>query len=474
MDKGTGISEQIHRLVTQPTAELSRARRASKFWADLSKHCAQQLRRNQATQMAAALTYRTIFSLLPIAVLMLLVFRAFGGFESMGSELQGQVYEYLGLTSISLSSGPEAGGGSAVEAQGDPAVGGDQLKAGVDKIMSDLTQKASEVSVGSIGIVGLVVLIWAAVAQLVTVEQCFNQIFNCPSGRAWHLRVPIYWAVITLGPVLLWVSLYVAGAMVGHVQLWADTGWLPGFVGWVLGLLSQGMALVASWLLLFLLYLLMPNTRVRVRSALAGAFVAAVLWELGKVGFKLYVKRAVSYSVLYGSLGLVPLFLLWLYLTWLVVLFGLEITYTLQAMRGRVFEKEAARNSQRAVYDGRWLVPVVTKIGQAFSRGQTVSTDELSQQLGLPSRAVEELSQRLIEAGMVHRVVGGGEEEGRLTLARRPEDIPVRQLLEVGEKMGVDRAARQDEPGWRFLEQLAKAQLETAGPTTVAQLVQGR
>ena len=449
------LTAYLRRLISKPIGELSRAQRTLRFAVDLSRHCARELQRNQATQMAAAMTYRTIFSLVPIAVLMLLVFRAFGGFEQVGADLQTQVYGYLGLSSIALPVG--------VEGEVDT-----ELRARADEILGNLAAQASDVNVGSIGVVGLALLIWAALALLITVEQNFNRIYSCPTGRAWHLRVPIYWAVITLGPVLLFVSVYVAGALVGRVEHMAG-GWLSAVAAW----LSRGTALLASWLLLFLMYVLMPNTRVRLRPALVGSLVGALLWEAGKWGFKLYATRAVSYSVLYGSLGLVPLFLLWMYLTWLIVLFGLEITYTLQALRAREFEKAAARRNQLQVYDGRWLVPVMTRIARAFVRGEATAPETLATDLSLPQPAVVQIAGVLQSAGLIHTVSdhGASDGEGGYTLARRPEDITVSALLELGRSLGIDAAGKGDEPGWAMVDRLDAAQQREAGDQTLAGLL---
>lgn len=474
----TQTTAYLRRLISEPIGELNRAQRTLRFAVDLSRHCARQLGRNHASQMAAALTYRTIFGLVPMAVLMLLVFRAFGGFEHVSADLQAKIYDHLGLSSISLPA-PADGAESIVSAPGDSQSGTPlaaqhreeahrQLRAGIDRILADLTANASKVNVGSIGVVGLAVLIWAALALLITVERSFNQIYNCAAGRSWHLRVPIYWAVITLGPVLLFVSLYVAQQLVEYTQSKAVAGQMPTIVSGVVGGLSGMTALGASCLLLFLLYVLMPNRRVRLRPALVGALVAAVLWESGKWGFKLYVTKAVSYSTLYGSLGLVPLFLLWLYLTWLIVLFGLEITYTLQAMRGREFEKEAMRRDQRQVYDPRWLVPMMTKIGAAFRSGQVIDTEDLAQVLGLPETAVVQMGRQLHEAGLIHRVAGNGDVAGGYTLAQPPEDIKLNRLLELGQMFGHNAKSHPDDPAWRVLASLAKAQQVAAGNITLA------
>lgn len=469
------VTAYLRRMITQPIGELNRAQRTLRFAMDLSRHCAGELGRNQAGQMAAALTYRTIFSLVPMAMLMLLVFRAFGGFEQVSVDLQSGIYQYLGLSSIVLPA-DEADTQSTMttvpplDAEVDGLESDRQLRAGIEKIITDLVAKASDVKVGRIGVVGLPLLIWAALALLITVERSFNQIFASPVGRAWHLRVPIYWAAITLGPVLLFVSLYVAQSLVDSVQQWATAWSLPAVLSSLIEGFSRCTALAASWLLLFLLYVLMPNTRVRLRCALVGALAAAVLWELGKWGFKLYMTKAVSYSVLYGSLGLVPLFLLWIYLTWLIVLFGLEITYTLQAMRGKEFEKKTVTSDQQQIFDPQWIVPVMAGIAQAFRGGQVIDPDTLVKDLGFPLLAVTQIGHKLHEAGLVHLVDHGGDQDG-LTLARPPEDIKVAQLLALGQSMRSQYHKHAEIPGGALLDRLATVQLEAVNGMTVAGLL---
>jgi membrane protein len=112
-------------------------------------------------------------------------------------------------------------------------------------------------------------------------------------------------------------------------------------------LLAEFGSLFGSFLALTLLYKLMPNTHVRWRPAFWGALVAAGLSEVSKWAFGLYVSQALPYLKLYGAIGLVPLFLFWLYLGWLIILFGLQIAFTLQAMKGRVFERRRTAASSR-------------------------------------------------------------------------------------------------------------------------------
>ena len=145
--------------------------------------------------------------------------------------------------------------------------------------------------------------------------------------------------MLTLGPILLLVVLYAAEYWLGRAEAPAARGAavrLPGRVRLAGGRASSSLAL---------LYKLLPNTLVRWRPALSGAFVAAGLGEASKWAFGLYVSRALPYLKLYGAIGLVPLFLFWLYLGWLIVLFGLEIAFMLQGMNGRVFERKDPRGA---------------------------------------------------------------------------------------------------------------------------------
>jgi membrane protein len=331
-------------------------------------------------------------------------------------------------------------------------------------ILEDLTRKVSSKHYGDIGAAGLVLLVWAGIGLLVTIERSFNRIYDCPTGRPWVSRVVIYWAVLTLGPVLLFVSLYLTGVVTHELRLTH----MP-----MLGQLTWVPALLASWLLLFLLYLLMPNTKVHTRSALVGSLVTAALYETTKVGFQLYVHEAVPYAKLYGSLGLIPLFLFWLYLTWIIVLGGLELTYALQAMRGRTFKYLRAHGEGILAGDPLWVVPLMVALGRAFTAGKTPTVMELSGATGIPMSAVMELVRRLERAGLVHRVLRAGARDVTLALSVPADKIELTRLLDVGAAAGTGSAARElaRRPGNALLAKLADAQRRAVGDATLASLL---
>ena len=296
--------------------------------------------------MAAALTYRTIFGLVPLLMVSMLAFRLFGDMDAAARQLQSAAYAFFNYQ---------------VDATRPEAMA---FKNALDERLLDVMRAVGGLSFEAIGAVGALLLIWAALGLLISFENAANRIYRAPRGRGWLTRIGVYWTVLTLGPILLLVVLYAAEYWLGRAEALPVVGPLFAFLG-------EFGSLAGSFLTLALLYKLLPNTLVRWRPALSGALVAAGLGEASKWAFGLYVSRALPYLKLYGAIGLIPLFLFWLYLGWLIVLFGLEIAFTLQGMKGRVFERKDPRGALVSA-DPQWLLPVVAAIARGFAGGQPV------------------------------------------------------------------------------------------------------
>lgn len=424
----------------QPTSELNRAQWYLRYAMDLARHCTRTLQHDRAAQMAAALTYRTIFSLVPMVVLAVLVLQLV--------YTQDRAIRFLNENVIKIFNVPTP-----------------ELQETISDQVTIYAQKAYELSFRSIGAVGLIVLIWAAMAMAITVEQCCNRVYNSAAGRSWRYRITIYWAVFTLGPILIVASVCLGSQLVVTFQ---DIPIVGALLNWTM----RFGALAASWLLLLLLYTWMPNAKVHLRPALIGSFVAAILWEMAKWSFQLYVTKAVTYSAVYGSLGLIPLFLIWLYLSWLIVLFGLEVAYTLQTLKYYQLSEERTHEEEQVMADPRWLIAVMARIGNAFTHGQVISNQQLSQELGLPIRAVVQMGGQLEKAGLLHQVPRGDDQILGYTLAKSPDRILIAGLLALGG--GLPSASRGSSSEFEqvLLERLALAQREEAGDQTLATLIQ--
>jgi membrane protein len=165
----------------------------------------------------------------------------------------------------------------------------------------------------------------AAVALLLirNVDTALNRIWRVKQKRPFMISFAIYWMVLTLGPVLLGASIGVTSYIVSLVSF-ADQG-IPGFSGFLLKLLPYAISMAGF----IMLYTLVPNTRVAFQAAIPGALFAALLFELTKKGFAMYISHFPSYEVIYGALATVPILFVWVYLSWIVVLLGAEFTVCL-------------------------------------------------------------------------------------------------------------------------------------------------
>jgi len=438
------LQRYLEWLVTHPVAELSRAQRFLRFAVNLVRHCSRELRANDAGEMAAALTYRTIFGLVPLLMVSMLAFRLFGDMEKAARELQSAAYAFFNYEVDPAR--PEAMA----------------FKTALDERLFDVMRAVGGLSFEAIGAVGALLLIWAALGLLISFEDAANRIYRAPRGRGWLTRIGVYWTVLTLGPILLLVVLYAA-------KYWLVRAESLPVVGPFFAVLGAFGSLGGSFLALTLLYKLLPNTLVRWRPALAGALVAAGLWDASKWGFGLYVSRALPYLKLYGAIGLIPLFLFWLYLNWLIVLFGLEIAFTLQAMRGRVFEGGERRGALLAA-DPQWLIPVAAAIARGFAGGQPVGRQALAEELDLRLESVAELVDRLEAEGLVHQVARRASEDVGLVLALPPDRIPLARLADLASCSTLGTRPRAG-PGWDALAAIHASARAAAGERTLADLV---
>jgi membrane protein len=374
----------------------------------------------------------------------MLAFRLFGDMDAAARELQEAAYGFLNYQVDATR--PEAAA----------------FKKLLDERVFDAVRSVSGLNFEAIGMLGALLLIWAALSLLVSFENAANRVYRSPRGRGWLTRIGIYWTVLTLGPILLLVVRYAA-------LFWLKRAEALPFLGPLFAPFGGFGTLAGSSLALTLLYKLLPNTLVRWRPAIAGALVSAVLWAASKWAFGLYVSRALPYLKLYGAIGLVPLFLFWLYLNWLIVLFGLEIAFTLQALHGRVFESPDTREALSSG-DPQWLLPLVTAIARASREGQPVSRQLLAEELKLPLAAVAELVARLESEGLVYQVKHPRSEDVGLTLALPAERIPLTRLVTLASRCTLGDRPRPG-AGWETLAWLHETARNAAGERTVADLL---
>jgi len=375
---------------------------------EIARFCVRRLGEDRASDIAAALAFRTLFGLLPVLVVVTLVAKSALGerFPEAVSALLVNVG--LGeVTVIPPAIGPTSGDDAAPPA---PVT--------LDVWIGDLVAYAASFNVNALGWTGFALVAFSAIWVLATIEGAFNVIFRAGRSRSWLRRILVYWFLLTVAPLFLAVLPYllhrlgaVAAMLEGPLEGWA----------FVLVGLKTLLSVAVLWLAVFLGYLSIPSTRVGWKPAAIGSLVAAILLEIGKRSFGLYLRESFSVSALYGSLGLIPLFLFWVYLIWMVILFGAEVTSLLQAIGSRRWDRGRVH-----ALDAEETMAAMQAIARGFERGQALGIGELAAATGLDGADAAVLLARLEGAGYVRR-----DDDGAASLARPAERIAVTGLLEL-------------------------------------------
>ena len=308
----------------------------------------------RALQTAGSLTYTTLLSLVPLFTVALAIATAFPVFDDTVSALQLFVLEnFL----------PDASGIETIADQ-----------------ISSFTRNA-----GRLTAIGMGAFVVTAVMLMTTIDVSLNRLFRVQRPRPLLQQVLMYWAVLTLGPVLIGGSLSMTSFALG-----ASFGWLKlGYVAdWLVGLLP----FVFTCAALTLLYAVVPNRHVKARDALIGGLVAGIAFEVAKRGFAVYLARFPTYTLIYGAFATIPIFLVWLYLSWVIVLGGATLTAMLPAYRFAEGRPIPGRDFMDAI-------AVLSVLARAQDKGRSVRLRTISNEVRIMPHRCEAALERAARFG---------------------------------------------------------------------------
>jgi len=353
-------------------ARLPLARRAPARLLRLMLRIGRRFVADRCIQRASALAYATLLAIVPLVALGFSVFSGFQFFEDAAARLRDALLEYL------------------VPASREP----------IEAYLATIADRSAALPV--FGILGLLV---TATALLNTVEEAFNTIWRITRSRPWLSRFITFWAILTLAPLLLGASLtitsyFAALPVLRDVAAGASRiGELPFLLPWLM-----------SSLALTVMYVVLPNTRVPLRHALIGGLSAGALFELTKFGFAFWVTDIANYQRIYGALSTLPIFLIWLYLAWVVVLIGAETTFCLhhpeQSSRRRSFFLAPGVRQFHALV-------LLAHAALAHRKGEILRLEQLAESLDAPDNLLQEWLDELARKGLLRRV----EDDSGWTLA---------------------------------------------------------
>jgi membrane protein len=330
-----------------------------RWWIAFSRLVGQRFSEQRLPQVASSLTFTTVLSLVPLATVALAIFTAFPMFDRMQVTLQTYLIE---------SFFPET------------------LAETILTYVNEFSAKAKGLTA-----IGIVFLVITALTTMFTVDRVFNQIWNVKRQRSVMNKVVLYWAVLSLAPVLIGLSISVSTALISSTF----KGFNP-----VLGGMFPALNIVPLLLTVVafaFIYRIVPNRAVHWKDALAGGLLAAVLFEVSKRAFAAYITQFPSYTALYGALAAFPIFLLWLYVSWIIVLIGASTVAALPVARTGYWS-DSCRPGERWV-QGLSALSELEKSRQQERPGMTM--EELRYLAKVPPDQLDEILNLLIDAGVI-------------------------------------------------------------------------
>lgn len=280
--------------------------------------------------------------------------------------------------------------------------------------------------------IGAAALIITALLMLAAVEDTFNRIWRVGKPRPRLSRFLVYWTVLTLGPLMALAGLAIWSYLISLPMMF-DAVPDPGMNERLLGLAPLLIELTGFTMA----YMIIPNRQIRFRHALIGGLLATTLFELAKFGFTVYLRQVPSYTQIFGAVAVVPIFLIWVYLSWVVILLGASIAASLSAFR---FQPRALRLPPG--YELYGLLRLLGRLDAARLTGESLKSAEIE---AMEPCLSDDLLQKLLSGLDDIDVVQRGEEDGWL-LSRATESIRLRELYETF-KLRLPAVAATELPG---------------------------
>lgn len=345
---------------------------------------------------AAYLTYISLLALIPLLAVIFSLFKAFGGLTGVQAKLEPFIMENIVVGSQQTVI--------------------DYIKGFVDNI-----------NAGTLGFVGGAALIITVISLMTNIEKSFNDIWGINKPRPFFIRFSTYITILALSPLLIGVSLSMTAALRSHsFTTYFIENYEYGKL--VIGFMFKLFPIAFTWIAFTLMFAIMPNTRVSVKSAVVGGVISGTIWELAKVGYSIYQVKSTNYSVIYGSLAALPFFLIWIYISWAIVLFGANIVFANENANSYEWEEGFGKLTFRFKQVlGLWLM---THISYNFMKGLPPFTPQQISEKGLvPLRMVNQVTGELIQQGFLIEV-SGPKYEGGFMPGKPCEDILVSDIFD--------------------------------------------
>ena len=379
------------------------------------------LLKNDCVLRARALTYTALFSLVPLLAFAFSVLKGLGLVE----EGVGHIRPVL-----------------------EPFIAFDKK----EEILSKFVEFIENINAGAIGGVGLILLAYAVLSLLTTIEISFNKIWGIHAHRPLLQRITLYWTVVTLSPVLIVISIGLStSAQFQYIMNLFDT--IPIFSGLIKLLVFFMIPLVSIWVAFTFLYYVIPNTRVKIGAAFIGGVVAGTIYKIAEIGYIKYTAFVANFGTvgkIYGTIIAIPLFVFWIYIVWVIVLLGVEVSFAVQNMKNYMKERKISNLSYTE--NEKITFCVFLEILKRFYYNEPpMSNEDISDVLHLPIRLVNDILHFLEKNNIVSRT---SDEPVCYVPVLLPENLKVFDFISMMRDRGDTSFIRQNDDSGALVSRL--------------------
>lgn len=298
-----------------------------------------------------------------------------------------------------------------------------QMAAGSELVVNRVITYIDNTNMGSVGAIGLAALLYTAVNMLGNIEEAFDVVWGVSETRSFYRKFSDYLSTLVSAPLLFLAATSITTTLQSDRLISRLLEYT--YVGDFLLFLLHMTPYLSVWCALFLLYIFIPNTRVRYRSALIGAVLAGTLWELAQWAYIHFQIGAGNYNAIYGTLAAVPILMMWIFASWVIVLFGMEVVAAHQNLP--TFRRDIRGRSISQSLRELVALAALRHIAQAFHGGEPGwGEEQLAIRLRIPTRIMRDTLNHLMKAGFIVRATG---RSGTYFPARELDQIALAQVL---------------------------------------------
>lgn len=401
--------------------------------------------RDKCSLRASALTFYCLLSIVPVVAMTLGIAKGFG--------LEGNLQELLftktnsatmpnpkpaktplvGTAGETTSSTQATVRSDSVDIIGEVIPG--QQKEAIKYIVSTASKFLQSMGSGIFAGVSTAILFWIVIRLLVNIEDSFNDIWKVQKGRSFARRISDYLSMTVIGSVLIVAAGSMTVFISGHVGKMTEHIIL---LGDVTRFLLRVVPYAVVWILFTFLYMLMPNKRISIKSGLIAGIIAGTVYQLVQWAYVRFQIGVGKYNAVYGSVAALPLFLIWLQTSWLIVLFGAEVSYAIDDKETYEPKREYSQASLRF---RRLLALRIAELSvKRFVKGEPPATSlEFCHQMGAPLPLVCDALSRLVEAGILAQVKRNGDVEDYYQPAQSARRLKIITVFDALDRLGNDK-----------------------------------